>query len=98
MKFRFEKGSLDFLNSEQIAITVKVEVIRSADNNERIRHHASVNIDSINLHAVIVIVCTHRIFGHESSKIIVFALLRSASAAGLTNYGNFHKATILSSE
>lgn len=55
-------------------------------------------VEIINLHAVIVIVCTHRIFGHESCKIIVFALLGSASAAGLTNYGNFHKATILSSE
>nr|DAI38887.1 MAG TPA: hypothetical protein [Inoviridae sp.] len=98
MKFRFEQRKLNFLNSEKIPVTVEVEVIHSANDNERIRHHASVNINSIDLHAVIVIVCTHRIFGHESGKIIVFALLRSASAAGLTNYSNFHRATILSSE
>nr|DAX72689.1 MAG TPA: hypothetical protein [Inoviridae sp.] len=98
MKFRFEQRKLDFLNSEKITVAVKVEVIRSANDNERIRHHTSINIDSINLHAVIVIVCTHRIFGHDGSKIVVFALLSSASAAGLTNYSNFHKATILSSE
>nr|DAP16164.1 MAG TPA: hypothetical protein [Inoviridae sp.] len=98
MKFGFEQRKLDFLNSKKISVAVKVEVIRSADDNERIRHHARVNINSINLHAVIVIVCTHRIFGHESGKIIVFSLFRSTSAAGLTNYSNFHKATILSSE
>nr|DAM20978.1 MAG TPA: hypothetical protein [Inoviridae sp.] len=97
-EIEFEQRKLDFLNSKEISVAVKIEVIRSADDNERIRHHASVDIDPINLYAVIVIVCTHRIFGHESSKIIVFALLRCTSAAGLTNYSNFHKTTILSLE
>nr|DAX72688.1 MAG TPA: hypothetical protein [Inoviridae sp.] len=36
MKFRFEQRKLDFLNSEKITVAVKVEVIRSANDNDEI--------------------------------------------------------------
>jgi hypothetical protein len=45
MKFGVEQRKLHFLNSEKISVTVKVEVIRSANDNKRIRHHTCIDID-----------------------------------------------------